>query len=65
MVADPATIDARFLVDEHRLDATATTVNLHWPETIEPGELASPALRNAVRLARRVLLEQLDLAELE
>ena len=65
VVADPARIDPRFLVDEHRLDAIAETVGLHWPASIEPADLATPELWNAVRVARRALLEVLELGELD
>lgn len=64
VVADPATIDPRFLVDEARLDRIAAIVEQHWPETIDPAAIADPALIGNIERARAVLLETLDLREL-
>ncbi|WP_420607643.1 N-succinylarginine dihydrolase [Novosphingopyxis sp.] len=64
VVADPATVDPRFLADEAKLDRIAAVVAEHWPEDIEPDQLADPALADRVRAARAALLEELELAEL-
>ncbi len=64
VVADPATVDARFLADESRLDRIAAVIAQHWPEQIEPAQLADAALADQVRAARKALLETLGLAEL-
>lgn len=64
VVADPATVDPRFLADEARLDRIADVVAKHWPEAIAPGELSSAALTADVRRARAALLEALGLTEL-
>lgn len=64
VVADPATVDPRFIADEAKLDRIAGVVAAHWPEAIVPGDLASAALASDVRKARAALLETLDLAEL-
>lgn len=64
VVADPATIDPRFLVDEEKLDRIADVVAQHWPDHIAPDDLDSPALWADVRTARRSLLDALDLGEL-
>ena len=64
VVADPATIDPRFLVDEARLDRIAAIVAEHWPERIAPADLAEAALWTEIEAARRALLESLDLAAL-
>ncbi len=61
VVADPATIDPRFLVDEARLDQIADVIARHWPEQIAPANLADPGLWNHVEQARRALLSRLDL----
>ena len=61
VVADPATIDPRFLVDEARLDRIATIIRRHWPETIAPDDLDHPALWTQVRDARVALLAELEL----
>jgi len=60
VVADPATIDPRFLVDEPRLDALAAVVEAHWPETIEVSAIADPALVGAIERAHHALLEAMD-----
>ncbi|MBE1527012.1 succinylarginine dihydrolase [Sphingopyxis sp. OAS728] len=64
VVADPATVDPRFIADEAKLDRIAGIVASHWPEAIAPGDLASAALVGDVRNARATLLETLDLGEL-
>ncbi len=64
VVADPATVDPRFLVDEARLDSIAQVVERSWPEEIDNDNLQDPALIRDVEAARRALLEALDLAEL-
>ena len=63
VVADPATIDPRFLVDEPALDRIARLVTAHWPEAIAPDDLASPALIGDIRAARTALLDLLRLPE--
>jgi succinylarginine dihydrolase len=64
VVADPATIDPRFLVDDGKLDAIAEVVRAHWPVEIRNDELQRPALIRAVEAARAALLNALDLSEL-
>ena len=64
VVADPATIDPRFLLGEANGDAIARIVAQYWPEQIDPGEIGNPALAREVLSARATLLQQLDLAEL-
>lgn len=64
VVADPATIDPRFLVDEARLDAIAQVVEAHWPEAIEADAIGDPALVARIEAARRALLEMLGTVEL-
>lgn len=65
VVADPESIDARFIVDEARLDRIEQVIARHWPESIAPEDLGDPALWNDVRVARAALLGALDLSELE
>jgi succinylarginine dihydrolase len=65
VVADPATVDPRFLVDAARLDLIGEIVERHWPQRIAPADLAQPELWQDVRAARRALLAALDLGELE
>ena len=64
VVADPATVDPRFLVDEAKLDAIAGLVAARWPERIAPADLAEPALADGIEAARLALYRLLDLEEL-
>jgi len=64
VVADPATIDPRFLVDDGKLDRIAALVEAHWPESIAPDQLAGPALWGRIESARAALLDLLGLREL-
>ena len=64
VVADPATIDPRFLVDAAGLDRLAAVVKDHWPEAIDPNAIADPTLIGRIDRARRMLLETLDIVEL-
>lgn len=64
VVADPATVDPRFMADDARLDRIADVVAKHWPEAIAPGDLASTALQTDVKRARAALLDVLRLSEL-
>ncbi|WP_267386183.1 N-succinylarginine dihydrolase [Sphingomonas sp. GC_Shp_3] len=64
VVADPATVDPRFLVDTARLDLIERIVTQHWPEEIGHDAIGDPTLMAAIEAARRALLEGLDLVEL-
>jgi succinylarginine dihydrolase len=64
VVADPATVDPRFLVDEARLDLIAGIVEQHWPAEIHSDELREPRLITSISQAREALLETLSLGEL-
>jgi succinylarginine dihydrolase len=64
VVADPATIDPRFLVDDARLDRIAQVIEALWPEEIPAGAIGDPALITGIEAARRALLDALGLAEL-
>lgn len=64
VVADPATVDPRFMADEAKLDRIAEVVAQYWPETIATAELGSTGLTGDVRKARAALLESLGLTEL-
>ncbi|WP_338466625.1 N-succinylarginine dihydrolase [Novosphingobium sp. ZN18A2] len=65
VVADPATVDPRFMLDDARAESISAVIAAQWPEQIDPADLDRPALAQAVRKARRNLLETLDLAELD
>jgi succinylarginine dihydrolase len=64
VVADPDTVDARFLADEAKLDRLSAVIEAHWPEAIAPEDLLEPALWARMEEARRTLLEALELEEL-
>jgi len=64
VVCDPANVDPRFLVDNAALDRIEEIVATHWPEAIEPGQLADPELWHQIGQARASLLMALDLGEL-
>jgi succinylarginine dihydrolase len=64
VVADPLTIDPRFLVDERKLDLIAGVVREHWPKQIAHDELQKPQLLAEIERARTALLEALALPEL-
>jgi len=65
VVADPAAIDRRFLVDEAKLDRIGEVVASCWPEAIAPDDLLDPRLWERMEAARRALNEALDLCELD
>ena len=64
VVADPATIDPRFIADEAKLDRIADVVGRYWPEQIHHDDLQASSLISEIEAARSALLESLDLAEL-
>jgi succinylarginine dihydrolase len=64
VVADPATVDPRFLADQAKLDAIAACVEAHWPERIRPAELADPGLAIRAEAARAALHRLLGLEAL-
>ena len=64
VVADPATVDPRFLVDLQTLDRIASVIAQHWPEQIAVADLGDPALWQAIKAARAALLAELQLEEL-
>jgi succinylarginine dihydrolase len=64
VVADPKTVDPRFLVDGSKLDRIASIIGQQWPERIAPTDLQEPRLWQQMEAGRRALLHALDLAEL-
>ena len=62
VVADPATVDPRFMVDHEKLNQIADIIARHWPENIVPDDLASASLRREIVAARHALLAALDLS---
>jgi succinylarginine dihydrolase len=64
VVADPETVDPRFLVDDAKLNALAEVVRRNWPEQIHHQELQKPALIAEIERARAALLDSLELGQL-
>jgi succinylarginine dihydrolase len=64
VVADPATVDPRFLADHAKLDRLAEIIGSRWPEAIHHEELQQPSLIADIERARTALLDTLDLLEL-
>ena len=64
VVADPATVDPRFLLDDAKAEAIERIIAAEWPESIEPAEIGTDALREKVISARLSLLQTLSLEEL-
>lgn len=64
VVADPATVDPRFLADDAKLDRIADVIERRWPAAIVASELQHPALARDIESARAALLGDLGLEEL-
>lgn len=64
VVADPAAVDPRFLLDEAKAARIEAVIAAHWPETIALAEVGTPTLAEKVIAARLALLAELDLTEL-
>ncbi|HEX8840341.1 MAG TPA: N-succinylarginine dihydrolase [Sphingomicrobium sp.] len=64
VVADPDTVDPRFIVNEVKLDRIAEVIRARWPEQIHHSDLQQPKLIAEIELARATLLEELALSEL-
>ena len=64
VVADPATVDPRFMASNALIDSVAKIVAAQWPEAIAPADLASATLAADVRKARAALLDVLKLGKL-
>lgn len=63
VVADPATIDQRFLLDEKKIARIEAVVTEHWPASIGAAQIGDPALAMRIIAARQALLAALDFAE--
>ena len=64
VVADPATVDPRFMLDEAKAERLESVVAQHWPESIDPHQVGTAALARQVRTARGKLLETLGITQL-
>jgi succinylarginine dihydrolase len=62
VVADPADIDPRFLVDETRLDEIAAIIAATWPESIAPEELGDTRLIARIEQSWLTLVDHLRLS---
>jgi succinylarginine dihydrolase len=62
VVADPADIDPRFLVDEAGLDGIATIVSQYWPESIAPQDLSDTRLIARIEQSWLTLVDHLQLS---
>lgn len=64
VVADPARVDPRFLLDGAKIARIEAVVAAHWPQSLRPEQLGDPALAAQVIAARNELLKVLSLDEL-
>ncbi|WP_324826857.1 N-succinylarginine dihydrolase [Qipengyuania zhejiangensis] len=64
VVADPATVDARFMLDEAKAERIESVIAQMWPEQIDPRDIGTDALAKTVLEAREALLGVLSLDEL-
>jgi succinylarginine dihydrolase len=64
VVADPGTVDGRFIADEGKLDRIAAVIAEYWPESISPSQLGDLTLVARVQAARAALLATCGLQEL-
>lgn len=64
VVADPDTVDPRFMVDSAKLDSAAAVIAQYWPEEIAVDDIGNVRLRQQVIGARAALLAALDLSDL-
>ncbi len=62
VVADPANIDPRFLVDEAKLDDIAGIVSDYWPESIAPDDLGDTRLIARIEQSWLALVDHLQLS---
>ncbi len=62
VVADPATVDPRFLVDAAKLETIGAVVRRLWPESIDPAALGDPALIRDVERAHAALVDAMEVS---
>ena len=61
VVADPATVDPRFMLDEMKADRIEAVIAETWPDQIDPADIGTDALAKTVIEAREALLTALSL----
>ncbi len=59
VVADPSTIDSRFLVDKAKLDRIAALIEREWPEDVSQDAIGDPTLIMRIETARAALFDLL------
>lgn len=64
VVADPAAVDPRFIVDAATLGRIEEVITAAWPEALGASDLANSDTIARIEAARAALLETLDLDEL-
>ena len=64
VVADPATVDPRFIVDEAKLDLVADVIRKQWPSEIASADIREASLVRDIEAARATLLDALGLSDL-
>lgn len=62
VVADPVTVDPRFMVDEGKLDSIAAVIAARWPEQIDIADLASSTLNQQIRHSWLTLVDHLGVS---
>jgi succinylarginine dihydrolase len=62
VVADPAWVDPRFLLDGAKADRLERLVEHWWPAAIGPADMANPDLWDQVRAARAALLAEVGIS---
>lgn len=62
VVADPANVDPRFLVNETKLDEIASIIERYWPERIVPADLADTRLIAQIEQSWLMLVDHLQLS---
>ncbi|HEX3423371.1 MAG TPA: N-succinylarginine dihydrolase [Sphingomicrobium sp.] len=63
LVADPLSVDPRFIVDSAKLDRIAEVVDGNWPAQIHHSELQQPSLVAEIERARTALLDIIGIFE--
>ncbi len=64
IVADPAAVNQRFMLDDAKATLLEQVITAYWPESIDPAQIGSAELADAVITARTKLLEAFELSEL-
>jgi succinylarginine dihydrolase len=62
VVADPAHVDPRFLLDDAKADRMAGVIAAHWPQQIDTADIGQESLVRTICDARAGLLAELDLS---